>query len=288
MNSTDPNAATRIECAGTTVPTAPHRADYGWGMTDAAFIDLSGRSALVTGGSRGIGYAIACELARRGSTVVITGRKAEPLEHAAAELRAAVPGAVVTAVAGNTGDEEHRAAAVAAAVANGGIDILVNNTGINPTAGPLMDADLGAVRKTFDTNVVAALGYVQEVYRAGMKESGGSIVNIASVAGLRSTGMIAAYGASKAALIHLTQELAWQLGPAIRVNAIAPGIVKTKFAELLVAAGEDAAAAPYPMKRLGTPEDIANAVAFLVSDAAGWITGETLRVDGGLLATGGM
>lgn len=257
-------------------------------MTDAPLTDLAGRSALVTGGSRGIGYAVALELARRGSAVVITGRKPEPLAQAAAELRTAVPGAVIDAVAGNTGHEEHRAEAVAATVTHGGIDILINNTGINPTAGPLMEADLGAVRKTFDTNVVAALGYVQEAYRAGMKDSGGAVVNIASIAGLRSTGLIAAYGASKAALIHLTQELAWQLGPSIRVNAVAPGIVKTKFAELLVASGEEAAAAPYPMKRLGSPEDIANAVAFLVSDAAAWITGETVRVDGGLLATGGM
>ncbi|EGD56134.1 SDR family oxidoreductase [Gordonia neofelifaecis] len=250
--------------------------------------DLTGRSALVTGASRGIGYAIALELARRGAAVVMTGRKPEPLEEAAASLRATVPGATVTAVAGNTGDAEHRAAAVAAAVANGGIDILINNTGINPTAGPLMDADLGAVRKTFDTNVVAALGYIQEAYRAGMKDSGGAVVNIASIAGLRPTGLIAAYGASKAALIHLTEELAWQLGPAIRVNAVAPGLVKTKFADVLLAAGEDAAAQTYPMKRVGAPEDIAETVAFLVSDAASWITGETIRVDGGKLATGGM
>ncbi|MGB6244434.1 SDR family oxidoreductase [Gordonia sp. (in: high G+C Gram-positive bacteria)] len=263
-------------------------------MTDATTAesdrpaDLAGRSALVTGASRGIGYAIALELARRGAAVVITGRKAEPLADAAAALRAEVPGAVVTPVAGNTGDEDHRAAAVAAAVANGGIDILVNNTGINPTAGPLMDADLGAVRKTFDTNVVAALGFIQEAYRAGMKDSGGAIVNIASIAGLRATGLIAAYGASKAALIHLTEELAWQLGPQIRVNAVAPGLVKTKFADVLLSAGEDAVAAGYPMQRVGAPTDIADAVAFLVSDAASWITGETVRVDGGKLATGSM
>lgn len=257
-------------------------------MTDSTPKNLAGRSALVTGGSRGIGYAIALELARRGAAVVITGRKPEPLEDAAATLRAAVPGSVVTAVAGNTGDDAHRAEAVAAAVANGGIDILINNTGINPTAGPLMDADLGAIRKTFDTNVVAAVGYIQEAYRAGMKDSGGSIVNIASIAGLRPTGLIAAYGASKAALIHLTQELAWQLGPQIRVNAIAPGVVKTKFADLLLAAGEDVVGDSYPMKRVGTPEDIASAVAFLVSDESSWITGETIRVDGGKLSTGSM
>ena len=121
-----------------------------------------------------------------------------------------------------------------------------------------------------------------------MGEHGGAVVNLASVAGLRSTGVIAAYGASKAALIRLTEELAWQLGPSIRVNAVAPGVVKTKFAEALVAGGEEAAAAGYPMKRLGTPEDVAELVGFLVSDASSWITGETVRVDGGLLATGSL
>lgn len=249
---------------------------------------LSGKSALITGASRGIGLSIATALAARGAAVTITGRKPEPLEAAAAAIGESVPGAHVTAVAGNTGDPEHRAEAVAAAVAAGGIDILINNTGINPTFGSLLDADLNAVRKLFDTNVVAALGYIQEAHRAGMGASGGAIVNIASVAGLRSTGVIAAYGASKAALIRLSEELAWQLAPSIRVNTIAPGIVKTKFAEALVGAGEEQAARAYPMQRLGTPEDIAAAVAFLVSDEASWITGETLRVDGGLLATGGM
>ncbi|MCX2752630.1 MULTISPECIES: SDR family oxidoreductase [unclassified Gordonia (in: high G+C Gram-positive bacteria)] len=251
--------------------------------------DLTGRSALVTGASRGIGEAIATELARRGASVVITSRKAEPLEEAAGRIRTAVPGATVSACAGNTGDADDRTAAVAAAVAQGGgIHILVNNTGIAPLAGPLMGADLAAYRKTFDTNVVAALGFVQEAYRAGMKDTGGSVVNISSVAGLRSTGVIAAYGTSKAALIRLTAELAWELGPAIRVNAIAPSVVRTKFASGLIEGENEARAAnSYPMKRIGEPEDVARAVAFLASDESAWITGETLAVDGGMLATGG-
>ena len=249
--------------------------------------DLDGRGALVTGASRGIGLAIAAELLARGASVTITARKPDALEEAAATLSTLGHPGKVVAVPANSGDDDGRALAVRTAVEElGSLDILINNTGINPTYGPLMDADLGAVRKIFDVNVVGALGFLQEAYRAWMGEHGGAVVNIASVAGLRSSGVIAAYGASKAALIRLTEELAWQLGPTIRVNAVAPGIVKTKFAEALVAAGEDAAAAHYPMRRLGTPEDVAVLVGFLVSDSASWITGETVRVDGGLLATG--
>ncbi|MDT9661389.1 SDR family oxidoreductase [Rhodococcus qingshengii] len=230
--------------------------------------DLEGRAAIVTGASRGIGKAVAAELLARGADVLITARKPEPLEAAASELSALGHGGKVVAFAGNAADAEARSGAVDRAVSEfGSLDILVNNTGINPVFGSLMEADLDAVRKIFDVNVVAALGYVQQAHRAWMGEHGGAVVNLASVAGIRSTGVIAAYGASKAALIRLTEELAWQLGPKIRVNAVAPGIVKTQFAAALVAAG---------------------LVGFLVSDAAAWITGETVRVDGGLLATGSM
>ncbi|MEU0500699.1 SDR family oxidoreductase [Nocardia sp. NPDC005998] len=251
--------------------------------------DLLGKSALVTGASRGIGKAVAAELLRRGANVVITARKPEPLEETAAELRALGHRGEVSALAGNSGDADSRAAAVGRVVSEfGSLDILINNTGINPVYGSLMDADLEAVRKIFDVNVVAALGYVQEAYKAWMGEHGGAVVNVASVAGLRSTGVIAAYGASKAALIRLTDELAWQLGPNIRVNAVAPGVVKTKFADALYSADEEQAASVYPMKRLGTPEDVARLIGFLASDEAAWITGETIRVDGGLLSTGGI
>lgn len=251
--------------------------------------DFTGRVALVTGASRGIGKAVAAELLARGAHVAITARKPEPLAEAAVDLRALGHRGSVLELPGNAGDADARRESVRRTVDElGSLDVLVNNTGINPVFGSLMDADLDAVRKIFDVNVVAALGYVQETYRAWMAEHGGAIVNVASVAGLRSTGVIGAYGASKAALIRLTEELAWQLGPSIRVNAIAPGIVKTQFASALVAGGEDTAAAGYPMKRLGSPEDVAQLVAFLVSDAAQWITGETVRVDGGLLATGSL
>jgi len=251
--------------------------------------DLKGKGALVTGASRGIGLAVAAELLSRGADVLITARKAEPLKQAAAELRALGHAGKVVALAGNSGDAAARAEAVATAVAEfGSLDILINNTGINPTYGPLMDADLDAVRKIFDVNVVAALGYVQEAYRAWMQDNGGAVVNVASVAGIRSSGVISAYGASKAALIRLTEELAWQLGPSIRVNAVAPAVVKTKFADALYTDNEEALAATYPMKRLGNPEDVASLIGFLVSDQASWITGEVVRVDGGLLATGGI
>ncbi|MCP2195276.1 NAD(P)-dependent dehydrogenase, short-chain alcohol dehydrogenase family [Williamsia deligens] len=248
---------------------------------------LSGRTALVTGASRGIGLATATELAVRGAVVTITGRKPDALAAAQESIAAAAPDADVRTVVANTGSADDRRAAVAEAARDRGtVDILVNNTGINPVYGPLMDADLDAVRKIFDVNVVAALGFVQECFRAGMSRTGGAVVNIASTAGLRSTGVIAAYGASKAALIRLTAELAAELGPGIRVNAIAPNIVKTQFAEALYSADEQAVAARFPMKRLGTPPDVANLVAFLVDDASGWITGETVTLDGGLLAGG--
>ncbi|MGH3875765.1 MAG: SDR family oxidoreductase [Actinophytocola sp.] len=249
--------------------------------------DFHGKVALVTGASRGIGLAIATELARGGAAVTISSRKPEQVEAAAEAVRADVPDAKVLAVPANTGRDEDREEVVRRTTEEfGRLDVLINNTGINPTYGPLAEADLGAVRKIFDVNVVGALGFVQLALKAWMAEHGGSIVNIASIAGLRSSGLLAAYGASKAALIRLTEELAWQLGPGVRVNAVAPAVVKTKFAEMLYSEREEQAANAYPMKRLGEPADVAQLVAFLASDQASWITGETVRVDGGMLATG--
>lgn len=251
--------------------------------------DFAGRVALITGASRGIGYAIAAELLARGAAVAITARKADQLTAAADTLAAGVPDGAdrVLAVPGNAGVDDDRADAVERTVQRfGGLHVLVNNTGINPVFGSLMEADLAAVRKIFDTNVVAALGFVQQAWKAWMSEHGGAVVNLASVGGLRSTGVIGAYGASKAALIRLTEELAWQLGPSVRVNAVAPAVVRTKFATAIYEGREAEASAVYPLKRLGEPADVARLVAFLASDAASWITGETVRVDGGLLATG--
>jgi NAD(P)-dependent dehydrogenase (short-subunit alcohol dehydrogenase family) len=253
---------------------------------------LAGRAALVTGASRGIGRAVAAELLGRGASVTITGRREDELASAAAELVAGPAGgdrSRVLAVPGNAGDPAARAEAVDATVATfGGLEILVNNAGVNPQFGPLVDADLEVVRKVFDVNVLAALGFVQLAHHAWMGVHGGAVVNMASVAGLRSTRDLGAYGAAKAALIRLTEELAWQLGPPVRVNAVAPAVVRTRFSTALYTGREDEVAAAYPLGRLGTPEDVAGLVGFLVSDAASWITGETVRVDGGLLATGGL
>lgn len=241
--------------------------------------DFAGQVALITGATRGIGLGIAAELVSRGAKVVITARKPEELSAAVEQLGA---GNAVSA-RGSADDAEHQAAAVALAHETfGGLDLLVNNAAVNPQFGPLVDADLGAVRKIFEVNVTATLAWVQQAWRAGMKESGGSILNVASVGGVRAGAPIGAYNASKAALIHLTRQLAVELAPSTRVNAIAPAVVKTDFAKALYEADEAGAAATYPLKRLGTTNDTAKAAAFLLSDDAGWITGETIVLDGGV------
>ncbi len=247
---------------------------------------LEGRTALVTGASRGIGLAIAERIVAEGGRVVVTARQQEALDEAVAHLGGPD---VATAVAGRADDPDHRTAAVTTAVERfGSLDVLVNNAGINPAYGPLMGLDLAAARKIVEVNVLAVLAWTQAAHAAWMQEHGGSVVNIASVAGVRPAPGIAMYGASKAMLSHLTEELAVELGPGIRVNAVAPAVVKTRFATALYEGREEQVAAQYPLKRLGVPEDIGGVVAFLLSDDAGWITGQTLVVDGGVTLTGGV
>ncbi|WP_405738768.1 SDR family oxidoreductase [Streptomyces sp. NBC_01525] len=246
---------------------------------------LSGKVALVTGASRGIGYGIAEALVARGDRVVITGRNEDALKEAVERLGAER----VIGVAGKAHDEAHQAVAVERAMETfGRIDYLVNNAGTNPVFGPIADLDLGVARKVFETNVISALGFAQRTWHAWQKENGGAIVNIASMAGIGASPFIGAYGMSKAAMVNLSLQLAHEFAPVVRVNSIAPAVIKTKFAAALYENREEEVVASYPMGRLGVPEDIGGAAAFLLSDASGWITGQTLVVDGGLLLNAGV
>ena len=245
--------------------------------------DFVGRSAIVTGGTRGIGYGIAAELLGRGASVMITARKPAELDAALATLGGEFGADRVRTSRGSADDVEHQGATVAATVeAFGHVDVMVNNAAVNPHFGPLVDAPLDAVRKIYEVNVIACLGWVQACWRAGMAERGGAVLNIASVGGVRNGPMIGAYNTSKAALIHLTRQLAQEMGPGVRVNAMAPAVVKTDFAKALWEHNEDAAAAGYPLKRLGVAADTSKLAAFLLGPDATWITGECVVIDGGV------
>ncbi len=221
----------------------------------------------------------------RGDRVVITGRNEDALKEAVGNLGADR----VIGVAGKAHDEAHQAVAVERTMEIfGRVDYLVNNAGTNPVFGPIADLDLGVARKVFETNVISALGFAQRTWHAWQKDNGGAIVNITSIAGLNASPFIGAYGMSKAAMVNLTQQLAHEFAPVARVNSIAPAVIKTKFAAALYENREEEAASGYPMARLGVPEDIGGAAAFLLSDASGWITGQTLVVDGGLFLNAGV
>lgn len=247
---------------------------------------FNGRTAIVTGASRGIGFAIAQRLVDEGARVVITARNAEALSDAVEALGGHE---MAVGIAGRADDHEHQADVVRCAIdIYGSLDCLVNNTGINPTYGPLLEIDRGAARKVVEVNCLAALDWAQQSWLQWMSQHGGSIVNVTSVAGLRPAPGIGFYGASKAMLNYLTQELAVELAPKVRVNAVAPAVVKTQFAGALYDGKEAEVAAAYPMSRLGAPTDVAGAVAHLLSDDAAWITGQAMVVDGGLTLTGGV
>ncbi len=238
---------------------------------------FEGHVALITGASRGIGFAIAERLVAEGASVVITGRKQDTLDAALARL-----GERAVGVAGRADDPDHRTAVFELISAQfGRLDHLVNNAGINPAYGPLAEVGVDVMRKTLEVNVIATLEWARDAVASGLLGEGGSIVNVASIAGLAAAPGIAFYGVTKGALLTLTLQLAAELAPGIRVNAVAPAVVKTDFARALYEADEQAAGAQYPLKRLGEVEDIAGPVAFLLSGDAAWITGQTVVIDGG-------
>lgn len=242
-------------------------------MTDSGLAD---KVALVTGGSRGIGRAIAESLIAGGAHVTITGRNVEVGEQTAEELGCAF----IAGHAGRIDDIERTVDAVMAE--HGRIDHLVNNAATNPYAGPVIDVEIPAWQKTFDTNLTGPLQWTQTVWNTTMKEHGGAIVNVASVGAFHTNPFIGVYDITKSALVHLTKQLAAEMAPKVRVNVVAPGLIKTDFAKFLWEDGKgDKVAQTYPLKRLGEPEDIADATTFLLGDTASWVTGQCLVIDGG-------
>lgn len=244
-------------------------------------ISLEGKVALVTGASKGIGKAIAATLAASGADVMLVSRKLDQLEAAAAEIAASGASGQTAVMAANVGDADSAQACVTATIERfGGLDILVNNAATNPYYGPTLGVDQARFDKTFQVNLRGPLLWCAAAWESAMKDKPGVIVNISSVGGLRAGGQLGVYNLTKAALIHLTKQLASELGPT-RVVAVAPGLVATDFAAYLVENFGDNLAKQMPLKRLGEPQDIANLVTFLASPSASWITGETYVIDGG-------
>lgn len=243
---------------------------------------LAGRTVLVTGASRGIGKEIALAMAAEGCNVVISSRRQETLDEAAAEVREAHPDVGVLAKAAHVADEKQAKACVDAAIAEfGALDVLVNNAATNPYYGPLVGLDAERADKVQRVNQYSIVLWTRLVWEAAMEESGGAVINIASLGGMVTETGLGWYNATKAAVIHLTRQLALELGPRVRVNAIAPGLVKTRLARALWEGREEQIGGTMPLGRIGEPADIASVAVFLASTAAGWMTGQTLVVDGG-------
>jgi NAD(P)-dependent dehydrogenase (short-subunit alcohol dehydrogenase family) len=239
-------------------------------------ISLDGKVALVTGASKGIGKAIAASMAAAGAKVMINSRKLDQLEAAAAEMDGDVE-----VFACNAGDDDAGERAVSATIERfGRLDVLVNNAATNPYYGATLGVDSARYDKTFQVNLKGPLFWSQAAWQQAFNDTPGTIINIASVGGLRAEAGLGVYNVTKAALIHLTRQLASELGPT-RVVGIAPGLVETDFASFLVDNFGDKLAQRLPLQRLGDPQDIANLALFLASDLASWITGETYVIDGG-------
>ncbi len=252
-------------------------------MPAGSLFDLSGRVALVTGASRGIGGAIAEILAEHGSSVVLSSRKQADLDAEAERINSHYPERAV-AIAAHAGRPEELERLVGDVMERfSRIDILVNNAATNPYMGPVMGAELAAWDKTFEVNLRGVFVLTRLVHAAWLEAHGGAIVNVASIGGLRPGIGLGIYNVTKAGIIMLTRQLAREMGGKVRVNAVAPGVIKTRFAEALW--GNEAILerilAQNPLGRIGMPEEVAAAVLFLVSDAASYVNGEVLVVDGG-------
>ncbi|MGI8794752.1 MAG: SDR family oxidoreductase [Acidimicrobiales bacterium] len=245
---------------------------------------LDGKVALVTGASKGIGFAIAKRLADAGAKVVLSSRKQDQLDAAASNIDGDT-----FVFAANAGEPDQAEACVDAAIAHfGALDILVNNAATNPYMGKAVDIDLGRYDKTVQVNLRGPFVWTQLAWSKWMESHGGNVINIASIGGMTFGGAIGVYDNTKAALIHLTGHFAVELAPKVRVNGIAPGLVKTDFARALWEPAEEQVAKRLPLERLGEPDDIARAALFLASEASSWMTGQTLVVDGGAMVGRGL
>ncbi len=248
--------------------------------------DLTGRRALVTGASRGIGRAIAIAYAQAGADVAILARNTELLDEVAAEVAQLGRRAVVSAV--DVLDADATRAAVSAAIGElGGLDILVNNAGGNSFSIPVAQMRMSGWEKTMRLNLDSVMHITQAALPALAEGDGGSIINISSVAGLRGAPTMAHYGAAKAALLSLTQSLALEVAwMGVRVNALVPGWIETDLTDFLRASEqtEQGTLSRVPMQRWGRAEEIAEPAVFLASSASAFMTGQSLVIDGGLSA----
>ncbi|WP_236652297.1 SDR family NAD(P)-dependent oxidoreductase [Streptacidiphilus neutrinimicus] len=245
--------------------------------------ELDGRTALVTGGTRGIGRAVARRLAGAGAAVVLTGRDAQEAEAVAAEV-AAESGGTVTGLALDQGDQAQVAAFMAALGENGpGLDIVVANAGTMGLGGVLQEITAADARGVVEVNLLGTFAVVQGAARIMAARGAGSIVLLTSLAASAGVPFMAAYAATKGAIAALTLSAAQELGAqGIRVNAIAPGVIETDMIAPFPRESLDEVAQRTPLGRLGTAEDVAAAALFLAGDEASFITGHVLAVDGGL------